>query len=167
MIQSFDAFRVKTELLTESHLIPDTMRTVRSLPLEGRKDVYLRERVQNQLVWYASKSEENNRKATLWYWITLGVQTIAALFALIQIAMPDLPDFVAFLTIIAIACTAWNQLRQHQELTKTYDLVAHDLLLLKERIRIADQEDVLGGLVKDTEETISREHTLWAAKHAH
>ncbi len=165
LLHSFDTLRPTREwVATDPHFIPDAMRAVRSLPSDDRRAFYLRERVHGQLVWYAAKSEENDRKATLWYWISLVVQAAAALFALVQIARPDAPDLVAFLTIIAVACTAWNQLRQHEQLTKTYALVAHDLLLLRERIGIARDEETFGKLVKDTEETISREHTLWMAK---
>ena len=165
MLHSADVVHLRSEwVAAEPHLIPMAMRTVRAMSFADRKEIYLQERIRDQLVWYTAKSEENDRNATRWYWIGLLVQSTAAALAVVQIVESNFPDIVAFLTIIAVAATAWNQLRQHEGLSKTYSLVAHDLLLLRERIDLARDEERFGELVEDTEETISREHTLWMAK---
>ncbi|MEU2284028.1 DUF4231 domain-containing protein [Streptomyces sp. NPDC013178] len=161
---------VEPLLLIPDHGSPEQvtegMRRVRALPLEERRELYLRARIRDQQEWYGTKARWNERRATQWS-VLLAVLELLGLTAgvlksagLIDI---DIPGLVAAL---AAAGVAWVQTKQHQNLATAYAMAHHELATIGARIRHARTEEEWAGFVGGSEDAISREHTLWRASHS-
>jgi hypothetical protein len=66
---------------------------------------------------------------------------------------------------LASALIAWLQVRQHDELSQTYSVVALDLGFIREQGAAITTEKDLSSLVADAENTVSREPSLWITRH--
>ena len=144
--------------------ISDFMTGVRDRPINKRKAFYLKSRLRDQKAWYSNKATFNVKWKERWFWITLVLQALAVVFAIIQVFPNGLPVYLAPLLVTwAAAAVAWNQMKRHGELAQTYTLAAQEL---------GDQEAIATDLtgkdflkfVKQVEETISREHTMWRVR---
>lgn len=68
------------------------------------------------------------------------------------------------LTTIASSFIAWLQVKQHQELSQSYSIAAQELGLILEQGQHIHTEEDFCAFVSDSENAISREHTLWVAR---
>jgi hypothetical protein len=149
----------------EGAQITDRMRALRGRPLEERKRVYERGRIENQRVWYARKAAWNNRRAGMWGAIMLSLELIGAVAALLWAAGPDLLDY----DILGVSATAvgtvaaWTQTKQHVNLANAYSVSARELAGVQALIGDPGTEQEWAEFVAHAEEAISREHTLWRA----
>jgi hypothetical protein len=140
------------------------MRAVRRRGLDGRRAVYLDERVGPQIDWYGGKSEANGLAAARWFWIGLAFEAAALALAVVQTERTGMPDLVGLLAAVAIAATAWTQLDRHDELNKSYALAAHELSRLRLPVETARDEAAFAQAVDGVEAAVSREHTMWMAR---
>jgi hypothetical protein len=140
------------------------MRSLRAAPLAARSLAYLTERVDDQAAWYAARTEANRRAADRWFWLGLGCEIVAVLVAIGLVVDTSAPDVVGLLATLAVAITAWNQTGRHDELSKSYGLAANEIVLLRTRVEMADDEESFGVAVNDVELAVSREHTMWMAR---
>ena len=62
---------------------------------------------------------------------------------------------------------AWVQVRQHRVLAQSYSIASQELGLARERLIAVADEDGWALEVSDAEDAISREHTMWLARHGH
>lgn len=142
------------------------MQDVRAQPWDQRRETYLRGRLMDQKTWYAAKAEVNKRRASQWrvalvLFEFLGF--VSALFAAINSSVPALAPFFATLT----ACVAtWLVARQHDFNWRAYSAAVADLALAQTRLEAATSEQDWANEVSDSEDAISREHTLWLASRA-
>ena len=67
-------------------------------------------------------------------------------------------------TTISAAAISWLQLKQHQELKQAYTTAAQELIFIKASSNSIHTEEQLSRFVLDSENAISREHTLWLAQ---
>jgi ABC-type multidrug transport system fused ATPase/permease subunit len=156
-------YRVSASSSTEQ--ITARMREVRQLPIEQRRDRYVKERLEDQAKWYALKSEANRVLAGRLFWAALAAQFIALALAVWRVASPSATlSLVGPLLALAAAFTAWTQLGRNDELSKSYALANQELLSIKTMADTIDTEQELAKLVRDGEGAISREHTMWIAK---
>ena len=144
--------------------ISDWIKKVRGGSLDERKAFYLKSRLHDQKAWYSKKAKFNAKQKIHWFRITLALQVLAVVFAIIQVFPNGLPvHLVPFLVTCAAAAVAWNQMKRHGELDQTYALAAQEL---DEQEAIAT--DLTGKdflkFVEQVEETISREHTMWCVR---
>ena len=149
--------------------ITDTMRKIRSLDLEKRKQIYLEQRINDQRRWYGHNAKQNKVNALRWFSAVLLAQLLAVLFTVVfTIAIVgrfELPiNFAHVFSSVAIAFLAWIQVKQHQELAQSYGVTAHELGLIAEQISYIKTEEELCKFVSESENAISREHTLWVAR---
>jgi hypothetical protein len=140
------------------------MRSLRAAPLVERRLAYLTGRVDDQAAWYAGRTEANRRAADRWFWLGLGCEIVAVLVAIGLVVDTSAPDVVGLLATLAVAITAWNQTGRHDELSKSYGLAANEIVLLRTRVEMADDEERFGEAVNDVELAVSREHTMWMAR---
>ena len=77
---------------------------------------------------------------------------------------PNFLNFVGFFATAAASATALVQMKRHDELARSYDLAAGELNRIKVMIERSDDEESCRKHISDSESTISREHTMWAAK---
>jgi hypothetical protein len=145
--------------------ITETMRRIRSLALEERRNVYLVDRIRDQRSWYAGKAAASARSSARWL-LAIGVSQLAgAVAAIALIGWPD-PAFktASVFAALAAALIAWLQTRQHRALAQAYGMAAHELGLIESRARHVSSEEEFSSFVADAENAMSREHTMWVAR---
>lgn len=146
-------------------IISDKMIEIRAYDLQKRKDYYIQNRIEDQKKWYADKAEYNSEKYNFWFWCVIVSQAISLISIVFLIANPDSNwNFVGLLTTISASALSWLQLRQHQELKQAYTTATQELNFI---VTLTDQittEDSFSKFVLDSENAVSREHTLWLAQ---
>jgi hypothetical protein len=140
------------------------MRVARSQPWQTRRDLYLQDRLEDQIRWYLGKSNYNAKWARWMLGWSL-VSQVLAIALTIAVARGSEWNLVPFFTTLAASAVGWSQVKRFDELRKSYR-EAHDEL---ERIRdsralSARSEADFVAAVRDGEAAISREHTMWVAK---
>ncbi|MGW1982743.1 DUF4231 domain-containing protein [Streptomyces collinus] len=153
-------------ILTTPTRIPERIQEVRNAPLTVRRDIYLEDRIENQLAWYSGKAKAHIRMANRWRLaliITEGAGVLAALLKANGAISLDLPGILA---AVLGAGSAWFAVRQHESLGRAYTFAANDLSIVHARLRSVDGEAEWAREVADAEEAISREHTMWRASRA-
>lgn len=135
----------------------------RHLPFEGRRELYVEHRLDNQCQWYARRARDHRRAARRLFWFGLGCQVAALGLAALRITDLHAVNFVGVMTTLVAVATALNQLHAHDELNRSYALAAQELSTIKTLVDVAD-EARFPGQVTEAEGMISREHTLWMAK---
>lgn len=145
--------------------ISEYMRKVRSLPLDKRKDIYLRKRLLDQKQWYEIKAGTHRSSASKWFWTIVVLQILALTMAIIQLAAKlHRVDLIPILVTLVAVFVAWSQIRRHDELTQGYFLAAQELGSLESLAPHVQETEKLEEFVLQTENTISREHTMWCAR---
>ncbi len=144
--------------------ITEFMRQMRARPLDERQNAYLRDRVQEQLDWYARKMGANQRVAVLWFWIIVAVQAIALVLAIIRVTAFITFSSISLLMTVAATLTAWTQVKRYDELTESYSLATQELSALHALGDTIHGEANFQSFVLEVEGAISREHTMWLAR---
>lgn len=146
-------------------VITDKMIEIRRLNLLERKQYYLENRIEDQKKWYANKAEFNKKRYNNWFILIILCQTLSIICVVYLIKYPDSNwNFVGFFTTVSASAISWLQLKQHQELKQAYTTAAQELnFILASAGRINDDTQ-LSEFVLDSENAISREHTLWLAQ---
>ena len=155
---------LNAKTLTQSN-ISQQMLNIRHLTMQERKEYYIQNRIEDQKNWYATKAEFNKDKYNLWFIIILIAQAIALICAIYLITNPNSNwNFIGLFTTISACGLSWLQLKQHQELKQAYTTAAQELNFILDDASNVDSEDKLSKFVLDSENAISREHTLWLAQ---
>jgi len=145
--------------------ISEVMRNVRDQPLESRKSIYLRDRVQEQRDWYGKRANTNSGSEGNSFFLIILLQFFAMGFAILLVAKPvQSVNWSAVLATAATAAIAWLQVKRHQELAQSYRVAEHELGLIEEDAYHIGTDEDLAAFVSDAEAAISREHTLWVAR---
>lgn len=146
-------------------IITDKMIEIRTYNLDKRKDYYIQNRIEDQKKWYADKAEYNSEKYNLWFWCVIISQALSLISIVFLIVNPAFNwNFVGLLTTISASALSWLQLKQHQELKQAYTTATQELNFI---VTLTDQlttEDSFSKFVLDSENAVSREHTLWLAQ---
>lgn len=146
-------------------IITDKMLEIRAYNLEARKAYYIKYRIEDQKKWYADKSEYNSKMYNFWFWCVIISQAISLISIVFLIVNPDFKwNFVGFFTTISSSALSWLQLKKHQELKQAYSTATQELNTI---VTLKDQlttEDSFSKFVLDSENAVSREHTLWLAQ---
>lgn len=148
---------------SERPVVTERMAALRASDLPTRKAAYLESRIKDQQRWYAAKAKQNGKLAGRWRVALLvieGVGIVAALVKAFGVVRLDLAGIVA--AVIA-AGTAWASLRQFSTLARAYTFAAHELAIARIRLDLVHNEDIWAAEVADSEEAVSREHTMWRA----
>ena len=143
-----------------------TMQRVRAAPFEARRAVYQRDRIENQIRWYADRAAQHERLARLW----LRVAALASLAGVVAAGFRLFGGVEVDLLGVAASCAsaaiAWNQLNQHRALVAAYRVTGQELAIIRDRSdHVAEPK--WRSFVSDAEDAVSREHTLWLARHGH
>lgn len=146
-------------------VITEKMWEVRNLNTLERKDFYIQNRINDQKDWYANKAEFNKKKYSNWFLVIIISQLIAILSIAFLIKFPDSNwNLVGFFTTISASALSWLQLKQHQELKQAYTTAAQELNFIQASFGNVNSDIELAEFVLDSENAISREHTLWLAQ---
>jgi uncharacterized membrane protein YhaH (DUF805 family) len=151
--------------LLNKHIISNIMWSVRQLSTVERKEYYLKNRIREQKKWYSHKAEINRKRYNLWFSIILTSQALALTSVTYLIKDPNSKwNLVGLFTTVASCCISWLQLKQHQELKQAYTTAAQELGYIEALANQIHTDTELSKFVLDSENAISREHTLWLAQ---
>ncbi|MGC6400335.1 DUF4231 domain-containing protein [Sphingomonas sp. FW199] len=145
--------------------ITGEMEALRMLPRSERLDVYMRDRVDDQLDWYSKKSKSNSTTGRR-FAVALGcLYVIAFVVLLIRLDQPGWiyahPDP---LVLLGASVLGWMQIKRFNELGASYGLTAAEIGILKSRAPEIADDAALAIFIDDAEEAFSREHTQWLAR---
>lgn len=144
--------------------ITQAMQESRAKSTTDRCSLYLKDRVQDQVEWYASKAKANAKSETRWFWFILAAEGSAVLAAIIRLSIVQEFNPTGGIAAMAACLVAWLQTKRFSDLANTYAVAFNDLKMIKERYGSATTEEALQKLVDEAETAISREHRLWVEK---
>lgn len=145
--------------------ITGRMNEIRSKSLQERKDIYVKQRIDDQLDWYRRKARLNNKQAKVWFGIMIGANAVALALAFSRVLFVDAVYWPTEIFVaLAGAGMTWLQAKRFQELAASYALTTHEISFLKEAIPETASEDDFSRYVGDAENAFSREHTQWQAR---
>jgi hypothetical protein len=72
-------------------------------------------------------------------------------------------DLLGIHGAVGVAASAWSQARQHSNLATAYSVTALELGSVLDELDALRDESDWSKFVGESEEAISREHTLWRA----
>lgn len=151
--------------LGKASQITDIMRKVRNLDVETRKQIYLQHRINYQIKWYGDKSKQNRVLVERWFYIVVLSQSLAIASSILIAILEEPPiNLAGVFSALSVAFLAWMQVKQHQELAQSYGVAEHELGLIAAQISHVKTDEDLCNFVSDSENAISREHTLWIAR---
>jgi hypothetical protein len=142
------------------------MRQLRAAPFERRRAAYQRDRIENQIVWYSTKAAAHDRAARRWTVAAVVASAVGVVVAGLRMFGAVQIDLLGVAAACASAAIAWNQLNQNRTLVSAYRITARELTIIRDRIPSVGERD-WAEFVSDAEEAMSREHTLWLARHGH
>lgn len=150
-----------------SREITSAMRRLRGEDLATRKATYRRDRIEAQRQWYERRAASHAKSARRWLVVTISASAIGVIFGFLKfLGVLDF-DLLGVFGAGASAAIAWNQLNQFRSQVAAYNVTAVELGFVNEGIdQIADEAE-WAAFVSDSEDAISREHTLWLARHGH
>jgi len=145
--------------------VSKVMVKVRNQPWEERLQYYIEHRIIDQTKWYTSKAKYNQKMKVFWLWAAIVSQFIALICSVILVVNPATDwNFVGLFTTLAATVFAWLQLKQHEALKQAYTTAAIELSQIESLGKSIKSEMELSRFVLDSENAISREHTLWLAQ---
>jgi len=164
-----DEFNDLTGVLVASKLalpvITAEMDRIRSSSLEERKAFYLSKRITNQIQWYSSKADNNKSKYENWFWMVIVAQLLALLSIGYLVVCPSSNfNLVGLFSTISATGFSWLQLKKYQENKEAYATATSELNLIKEEANRYNTEMEFAKYVLDSENAMSREHTMWLAQ---
>ncbi len=142
--------------------ITSEMREARETSFESRKELYRIARIENQQLWYAGKAKWNDKRGSMWTNFVLVAEGLGLIAGATIAAGWITFDLLGMLAAIAATGTAWMQAKQHQNLATAYSVTAQELASILSELENVQESD-WPRFVEESEEAISREHTLWRA----
>ncbi len=147
--------------------VTPAMVALRSAPLEERREAYVTGRLSQQMEWYGDRARKHGAAADKWVRGTLATTALGLIGGMGRFLGWVNVDVLGLGAALAASATAWTQLLQHQTLSTSYAVAAHELALARDRAEEVSDEASWSTFVSDSEEAISREHTMWQAKRGH
>jgi hypothetical protein len=146
-------------------IVTSKMKEVRALSTNERKNLFIEKRINDQKDWYSTKAEFNQKKHNLWFWVIIVFQFLSIVAIVYLIKIPDSNwNFIGLFTTISASALSWLQLKRHQELKEAYTTATQELNFIVELSENVETDMELSKFVLDSENAISREHTLWVAQ---
>lgn len=140
-----------------------SMEQLRSESLSRRKSSYSEDRIRDQLDWYSRKADWNRRRARGWSVMILVLQIFAAAGAFLLAFKVMKIDLFGLAGAVVASGAAWVETKQHATIANAYRVAAEELERIAALIDGISTEEEWGRFVADSEEAISREHTMWKA----
>ena len=149
----------------EGEQLTEHMDRQRSLPLGERQRLYVEERVQEQLNWYATKARFNRSRANGFFWLLISANLVAVALAALRIKFAESAIWPTdALVALAASLLSWMQAKRFSELASSYSLAATEIGLIRDQARSIGCEKDFSVFVADAESAFSREHTQWVAR---
>jgi len=143
--------------------ITEAMLQLRVSPLTARKSAYEHGRVEAQQRWYQAKAAWNRARAKTWAAAMLTAEVVGIVFGILKAAGVIDIDLLGLSAVVVAVMTAWLQTKQHATLATAYTVTLLGLASVRSKVAQQPSEAEWATFVRDAEEAISREHTLWRA----
>jgi SMODS and SLOG-associating 2TM effector domain 1/SMODS and SLOG-associating 2TM effector domain 3 len=148
-----------------SVVIPDSMYSVRSLPLKERQPIYVESRIANQSDWYSKKASWNDNWGKRWFQAIVLVHGLALIILIAQLADFDFSQgSIDILLTLSASMVAWTQAKRFEDLATSYGIASHDIGLISALASRRMSSEEFSLFVGDAENAFSREHTQWRAR---
>lgn len=146
-------------------MITPKMEEVRQMSFEDRKIYYMKNRIQNQIDWYASKADTSKDKYEYWLLGVIVAQACAIISTILLMMYPEFDfNFVGLFTTLSASFLSWLQVKKYQENKEAYTTALSELKMIEALSESIDTEDKFAKFVLDSENAMSREHTIWLAQ---
>jgi hypothetical protein len=139
---------------------------LRGMGFELRKTAYLEDRINDQIGWYGRRSVDHRQLAKRWLVVTVAASAFGIVMGVLRFLNVFDIDLLGLASGVASSAIAWNQANQHRVQATSYALAERELSLIRDRIPEV-LEPVWALFVSDSEDAISREHTMWLARRGH
>lgn len=139
------------------------MDEIRGSNLGDRKHAYIQGRIKNQRDWYQRKAKATDEAAMWWGRGVIAAETVGGAAALLRAAGVFSVDLLGIASALGAGGVAWVQLRQYRNLSSAYSTACRELNNIVSRPISVLSEAEWADFVDESEEAISREHTLWTA----
>jgi hypothetical protein len=158
--------RSAPQIMAAGGQITPVMRRVRAKPFEARRDIYVRDRLLDQLAWYRNKSSRSHRSAAQWSAAATVLTLLALLTAVLRASGAGLGgwDLTGLLAAAAATCVGWLEMRRYRPLAYAHALVEQDLQTLRETVATTVGEQQWAATVAEAERLVSPQHTDWLAR---
>ncbi|WP_247707038.1 DUF4231 domain-containing protein [Streptomyces liliiviolaceus] len=145
--------------------ITPRMRAVRAKSFMARRDIYLRDRLLEQSIWYRNHAMRTHRASAHWSTVT-ALLTLLALAAAVLKSLGFIEgwDLAGLLSAGAAAGVAWQEVRRHRPLTHAHSLIEQDLETAGIAMSTTVTQAGWADAVAQTERLVSPAHTEWLAR---
>ncbi|WP_460072602.1 DUF4231 domain-containing protein [Streptomyces sp. YKOK-I1] len=145
--------------------ITKEMRAVRAKSYTARRDIYLRDRLLEQAVWYKNRASRSHRAAARWSAFTAALTLFALAAALLRTTgLFGGADLAGLLSAAAAAGVAWQEVRRHGPLTHAHSLIEQDLEAARVAMSSTVTEAGWADAVGEAERLMSPAHTEWLVR---
>lgn len=145
--------------------ITPRMRAERAKSYPARRDLYLRDRLLEQAVWYKNRASRAHRAAARWSSVTAGLTLFALAAALLRtVGLLGGADLAGLLSAAAAAGVAWQEVRRHGPLTQAHSLIEQDLETTRIAMSTTVTESGWAEAVEEAERLMSPAHTEWLVR---
>jgi hypothetical protein len=151
------------EALANAEVSTAWMESLRSSDLTTRRNVYLRERIDDQQAWYARKAAYNAQRARWWSIALLAAEALGVVLAALKALSYVSIDLASLASALIASGGAWLAVKQYESIATAYVLASRELSAIEQRLLGLNDEHRWATEAADAEEAISREHTMWRA----
>lgn len=144
--------------------ITQTMSTVSQLDWLERKDVYLNQRINDQIDWYGKKSRRNKILANCLTGLLIFFQFFSAIYLFFYSEYLQKVNFNEVFIFLVTAILSIMELNKYRDLQNSYHLTKRELEKIANNFAVIKDEKDLSDFVLEAEQAISREHTMWLAR---
>ena len=145
-------------------LITEWMHTSQLLPSDKKSEMYVSQRLDEQIEWYSHRAAVYIRREKQWFWATFILEFVAVACAGIQAWVLWRFNIVGSIAALSAGFIAWSQTKRFSELGSSYTLAAGDLSRLRELHGKPGSDLELQYLIQRVEAAVSREHKMWLAR---
>jgi hypothetical protein len=149
-------------VIRADHQITPAMRKLRSAEFDVRRRAYDEERIEDQRAWYAKKAQWNSGRAVIWSIVAVAGEMAGIVAGSLRAFEIINFDLFGILAAIAAGAAAWSQAKQYETLEHAYSTASQELAIIRSSVESVSEEK-WATFVDDSEQAISREHTMWRA----
>ena len=145
-------------------LVTTWMKDTQKLPLDQKLMIYRKDRVEDQLVWYFTKSRFNAAREKKWFLAIFFIEFFAIAYAALQAWQLWEFNLVGGMAAMGAGFIAWMQTKRFSDLGVSYSIAANDLRRIDAERKNVTTEEETRLFVNEIETAVSREHSIWLAR---
>lgn len=153
--------------IESSNDLKQSMVETREMEWQNKRNIYIKERLEDQIKWYTNKAKINKKRSDLYDSTIIFLQILGILISLVLLFIHPIVNgapALAFTVTLIVSIIGWSRSKQYAELVEPYLNAAREINDIRQEIELAGREADFKKLVEEAEQAISREHTMWLAK---